>query len=340
MNLSDRQVTVHSVLAAAGAWIVGRVVLDAAARRHASETASEPRRVFASSVGQELQPRSNKVAALDQSWKSIAIRLYEAIGEDRILAVSAGITFYSLLAIFPAVAAFLAVYGFFADVGTVQSHLASLAGILPSGALDVIGDQVRRIASKGGSTLGFAFAVGFLASLWSANAGTKALIDGLNIAYGRPESRGIIKLNLISLGFTVGGLVCVLAAFGFVVIAPLMLRYVGLGDAAQTVITIGRWPALLLIVLLALAVLYRYGATPRGATWRWITPGSAVAALLWLLASAGFSFYASHFGSYNETYGSLGAAVGFMTWIWISTIVILIGAELNGIIEKGKQSYA
>jgi membrane protein len=149
--------------------------------------------------------------------------------------------------------------------------------------------------------------------LWSANAGIKALIDGLNIAYGRPESRGFIKQNLISLGFTVGGLGCVLAAFGFVVIAPLMLRYVGFDDAGQTIISVGRWPALLLIVLLALAVLYRYGATPRGATWRWITPGSAVAALLWLLASAGFSFYASHFGSYNETYGSLGAAVGFMT---------------------------
>ena len=332
--------TVSSVLAAAGAWFVGRVVLDAAARRHASETASKARRVLATGVGQEFEPRSNKVAALNQSWKSMAMRLYAAIGEDRILAVSAGITFYSLLAIFPAIAAFLAVYGFFADVGTVQSHLASLAGILPSGALDVIGDQVGRIASKGGSTLGFAFALGFLASLWSANAGMKALIDGLNIAYGKPESRGFIKLNLISLGFTVGGLVCVLAAFGFVVIAPLMLRYVGLGDAGQTVIAFGRWPALLLIALLALAVLYRYGATPRGAKWRWVTPGSAVAALLWLLASVGFSFYASHFGSYNETYGSLGAAVGFMTWIWISTIVILIGAELNGMIEKGKQSYA
>jgi membrane protein len=330
--------TVPSVLAAAGAWFVGRVVLDAAARRLASETASEARRVLATSVGQEFEPRSNKVAAaLDQSWKNMARRLYAAIGEDRILAVSAGITFYSLLAIFPAIAAFLAVYGFFADVGTVQSHLASLAGILPSGALEVLGDQVRRIASKGGSTLGFAFTVGFLASLWSANAGMKALIDGLNIAYGKPESRGFIKLNLISLGFTVGGLVCALAAFGFVVFAPLMLRYIGLGDGGQTVIAIARWPALLLTVLLALAVLYRYGTTPRGAKWRWVTSGSALAAFLWLLASVGFSFYASHFGSYNETYGSLGAAVGFMTWIWISTIVILIGAELNGIIEKSKQ---
>jgi membrane protein len=333
MNLSDK-VTVHSVLAAAGAWIVGRVVLDAAAR---NRTAGEPRSDFAPGVGQGPQPSSNEVAALEQNRKNIAMRLYKAIGEDRILAVSAGITFYSLLAIFPAVAAFLAVYGFFADVGTVQSHLASLTGILLSGALDVIGDQVKRIASKGGSTLGFAFAVGFVASLWSANAGIKALIDGLNIAYGKPESRGFIKLNLISLGFTFGALICVLAAFGFVVVAPLTLRYVGLGDAGQAVIAIGRWPALLLIVLLALAVLYRYGATPRGAKWRWVTPGSAAAALLWLLASAGFSFYASHFGSYNETYGSLGAAIGFMTWIWISTIVILVGAELNGMIEKSKQ---
>lgn len=265
-------------------------------------------------------------------WGEILKRLYRSINDNRILAVAAGITFYGLLAIFPAIAALLAIYGLFADVGSVQKQLSALQGVLPGGAIEIIGDQVKRIASKGGSTLGLAFAVSFATSLWSANAGMKALIDGLNIAYGRTEKRGFIKLNLASLGFTFAAICALVVAMGMVVVAPVVLGYIGLGDAGR-LISLGRWPALLAFVILALAVLYRFAPSPDGGKWRWITPGSLIAAIIWLAASAAFSYYASHFGSYNATYGSLGAAVGLMTWIWISVIVVLVGAELNGQLE-------
>lgn len=273
-----------------------------------------------------------------RGWTSIGERVYRSAIENRILAVSAGITFYGLLAIFPAMAALLAIYGLFADIGAVQDQLSSLAGVLPDGAIEIIGDQVKRIASKGGSTLGLAFAISFATSLWSANAGMKALIDGLNIAYGRTEKRSFIRLNLVSLGFTLGAICALLLAMVLVVVVPLAVGYLGLGDAGRTIITFGRWPTLLLFVILALAVLYRFAPSPDGEKWRWITPGSLTAAIAWLAASAGFSYYASNFGSYNATYGSLGAAVGLMTWIWISMIVVLAGAELNGQIEAGATS--
>jgi membrane protein len=267
------------------------------------------------------------------SFTTILWSVYQSFQKDRILAVSAGIAFYGLLAIFPALAALLSIYDLFADVHAVQRHLAALEGVLPGGAIEIIGEQIKRIASATNSNLGLAFFVGLAVSLWSANAGMRALIDGLNIAYAKPEKRGFIKLALVSLGFTAGAILAVSAALSLIVALPAILNFIGLGGAAEALFTYGRWPALLLIFILGLAVLYRYGASPHGARWRWITPGSAIAAMIWLAASVGFSYYAAHFGSFNKTYGSLGAAVGFMTWMWISIIVILTGAELNGNLE-------
>ena len=281
----------------------------------------------------ERQTAVQRSALSRASWIAIVKGVYESFQKNRILAVSAGVTFYSLLAIFPALAALLSVYGLFADLGTVESHLAALADILPSGAIEIIGEQIKRIANASNSNLGLAFFIGLAASLWSANAGMRALIDGLNVAYAKPEKRGFIKLALVSLGFTAGAILAVLAALSLIVALPAMLDFIGLGGLADALVTYGRWPALLSMVILGLAVLYRYGATPHGARWRWITPGSAIAAIIWLAASVGFSFYAAHFGSYNKTYGSLGAAVGFMTWMWLSIIVILTGAELNSNLE-------
>jgi membrane protein len=272
--------------------------------------------------------------------KEILGRVYRSFGENRTPAVAAGITFFGLLAIFPAIAAFLAIYGLFADAGAIQGQLSSLSGILPEGAIEIIGDQIKQIAGRGGSTLGLAFAVSFVTSLWSANSGLKALIDGLNIAYGRSEKRGFVGLNLASLAFTLGTIIALLLAMGLFAVVPAVPGFLNLGGGVQKLVAFARWPASLLTITLALGVLYRYGPSPPGGRWRWVTPGSAVAAALWLVASAAFSFYVSHFGSYNATYGSLGAAVGFMTWIWLSAIVVLIGAELNGELERsGQPSY-
>ncbi len=266
-------------------------------------------------------------------WKDILWRTYEEFGNDRVMAVAAGVTFYALLALFPAIAALVSIYGLFADPSTIESHLSALSGFLPSGAMEIISEQVKRIASQGGGTLGFSFIIGLVVSLWSANAGMKAIIDALNIVYEEEEKRSFIALNVQSLTFTFGAILFVLLAIGGIVVVPIVLDFVGLGGTAETLLSLARWPVLLLVVLTGLAVIYRYGPSRDKAQWKWVTPGSLLAAVLWLAGSLLFSWYVANFGSYNETYGSLGAVIGFMTWIWISTIVVLLGAELNAEIE-------
>jgi membrane protein len=268
-----------------------------------------------------------------RGWKDILWRVYGNIGDHRLLALAAGMTYYSLLAIFPALAALVAIYGLFSDPSSIAKHLDEVAGFIPGGAADVAREQLTRVATKGDRTLGFTFAIGLAISLWSANAAMKALFDTLNIVYGEKEKRGFFKLNAMSLGFTVGGMAFLLAALGAVVVTPVVLQLVGLPNTTQLLIRLGRWPALFVALTLALACIYRFGPSRQAPKWTWITWGSTAATILWLAASALFSWYAANFGTFNETYGTLGAAIGFMTWLWISAIVILLGAELNAEME-------
>ncbi|MCP8939594.1 YihY/virulence factor BrkB family protein [Alsobacter sp. SYSU M60028] len=266
-------------------------------------------------------------------WKDILFRVWSEMQEDRLLSVAAGVTFYSLLALFPAIAAFVSIYGLVADASTIQQHLQSLSFLLPGGAIDVIGEQVKRIASQGNDKLSMALAFSVLLSLWSANAGMKALFDALNVVYEEEEKRSFIRLNATSLAFTVGAIVFMMLAIAGIVAVPIVLKFVGLGAMAEALIKLARWPVLLVVIALALSVIYRYGPSRERAQWRWVTWGSAFASVAWIVVSILFSWYAANFGSYNETYGSLGAVIGFMTWIWLSTTVILLGAELNAEIE-------
>ncbi|MGU3540812.1 YihY/virulence factor BrkB family protein [Methylobacterium sp. A54F] len=265
-------------------------------------------------------------------WKDIALRVFHDISENRIVSVAAGVTFYVLLAIFPGIAALVSCYGLVADVGTINQHLASLQGVLPSGALDIIGEQVKRITEKGDTTLGVTFFTGLALSIWSANGGMKAVFDALNIVYEEREKRNFFWLNLRSLTFTAGALLFIVFALAAIVVLPVVLNTIGLGEGAWLVALL-RWPALLVALLLGLALIYRYGPSRDAPRWRWVTWGSALAALLWLVGSVLFSWYVANFGKYNDTYGSLGAVIGFMTWIWISTIIVLIGAEVNAEME-------
>jgi membrane protein len=268
-----------------------------------------------------------------RGWKDILLRVYANVSKHRILSLAAGMTYYSILAIFPAIAALVAIYGLFADPTTIARHLDQLGGFLPGGALEVAREQLTRVASKGSQTLGLTFVIGLGISVWSANAAMKSLFDTLNVVHGEEEKRGFIKLNTISLGFTAGGVVFVAAALGAIVAVPVILDYVGLSNAGGLLLRVGRWPAMYLVITFALAVIYRYGPSREEARWRWITWGSAIAALLWLAVSGLFSWYAANFGKFNETYGSLGAIIGFMTWLWISAIVILLGAEIDAEME-------
>ncbi len=249
------------------------------------------------------------------------------------MAVAAGVTFYGLLAIFPAIAAFVSLYGLVADPAEIEGHLTAMSTVLPGGAIQIVGEQVKRIASQGEGSLGFGFVAGLAVALWSSNAGMKAIFDALNVVYDEEEKRGFIKLNIQSLLFTVGAIVFLLTAIVATAVLPHLFDFIGLGQALEWTLAILRWPLLLVLVVLGLAALYRWGPSRDKAEWKWVTPGSLVAAVLWLVGSMLFSWYAANFGSYNETYGSLGAVVGFMTWMWISTIVILLGAELNAEME-------
>ena len=267
-----------------------------------------------------------------RGWRDVLTRVYMEFNKDRVLSVAAGVTFYSLLSLFPAVAALVSCYGLFADVQVINEHLATLQGVLPSGAIDIIGEQVKRIAAKGGGTLGLTFFTSLALSLWSANAAMKAMFDALNIVYDEEEKRSFVMLNLRSLAFTGGALIFTMLALTCIVVLPVVFKFVGISDGAWLVALL-RWPVLLLVMLGALSVLYRYGPSREKARWRWVGLGSVVAALLWIGGSLLFSWYVASFGTYNETYGSLGAVVGFMTWIWISSTIVLLGVDLAAEVE-------
>jgi membrane protein len=270
-----------------------------------------------------------------KGWKDIAWRVYEGVQEDRVLLVAAGVTFYGLLALFPAIAAVVSLYGLFLDASSINTHIAMLAGFLPEGALSVIGDQVNRIVAQGQTTLGVAFGATLVLALWGANAGTKAIFDALNIIYKEPEKRGFIVLTLYSLLFTLAGIAVVLLALAAVVGVPVLLAALGIPPrSSAALMSLLRWPLLYLVILLALACLYRYGPSRTRPQWRWVTWGSALAATVWLVGSLVLSWYVANFGTYNATYGSLGAVIGFMVWMWLSTIVVLVGAEINAEIEQ------
>jgi membrane protein len=226
----------------------------------------------------------------------------------------------------------VSLYGLFADAHTIDKHLMLLSGLLPTSGIELLGEEMKRIAGQSGNKLGLAFLAASAIALWSANSGMVALFDALNLVYKEREKRPLIRLYCISLLFTLLAIALVAVAVGAVVVLPIFLNLFGLGTWNERLIAVARWPFLLFGVAGALSLIYRYGPSRRVAKWRWIT-GSITAAVLWLVMSMLFSWYVAQFDSYNRVYGSLGAVVGFMTWIWFSVVVVLAGAELNAEME-------
>ncbi len=276
---------------------------------------------------------SSPRAVPPRGWWQVSKRVFVQFSAHRVMAVGAGIVFYTLLSVFPAVAALVSLYGLFADASTISTTLSGLAGVIPDGAVQIVHDQVSRLTEKGGGKLGLGFAISLVAAIWSANQGMKALFDGLNIVYDETEKRSFIRLTLITLCVTACALLFLLVALTGVVVLPIVLKFVGLSAGVQNAIELLRWPLLLVIIGFFLSMIYRIGPSRASAQWQWVSYGGAIAAVLWVIISAAFSYYVSHFGSYNKTYGSLGAVIGFMTWIWISAMVVLIGAEFNAELE-------
>jgi len=267
-------------------------------------------------------------------WKDIFWRTYQRIDDDRLLATAGGVVFFGLLSIFPAVTALVSSYGLFADPATISANLQTLATMLPEGSFQIVEDQVGRVVSKGNTTLGATFLLGLLLAIWSANAGVKSIFDALNVAYEEREKRSFIRLNSVSLAFTVGGIAALLLMVGAVVAFPLALNHLGMAPESKLIVALARWPLLFLILLAALAILYRFAPSRDAPRWQWLSLGAVTAALLWIAGSALLSWYLSEFANYNATYGSLGAAIGLMMWMWMSAIVVMFGAELNSEIER------
>jgi len=290
-----------------------RAAQDAAARRH---------------------PISEAHRQDSRNWLGVIRAVAKRVDEQRVVLVAAGVTFYTLLALFPGIAALVALYGLIADPVTIGQQIDKLTFLLPGGALEIIHDEIARISAQPAATLGLTFAASLGFSLWSANGGMKALFEALDVVYIEKETRGFFGVTAVSLAFVVGGIIFVIVAITGVVAVPIALRYLGIPPLGKSIIAFARWPILFIVVAIAIAFVYRFGPDRKTPRWRWISWGSASAALAWIATSIAFSWYAENFGSYNKTYGSLGAVIGFMTWIWLSTIVFLIGAEIDSVLER------
>jgi membrane protein len=266
-------------------------------------------------------------------WRDVLWRVWAQIGKDNVSIVAAGVAFYSLLAIFPAITAFVSLYGIVADPSQVQQQIQLLQGVVPSDALKLIGDQLHAVAAAGTSRLGLGAAVAILFALWSAGAGVRALMTALNIAYQENEKRGFVRFYLVALAFTIGLMAAGILSLLVVVALPVALQFLPLGGLAQVAITGLTWLILALMMVVGLSALYRFGPSRAPAKTRWVSWGAIAAVGLWLLASFGFAIYAANFANYSATYGTLSAVVALLMWFWLSAFVVLLGAELNAEME-------
>lgn len=272
-----------------------------------------------------------------RGWRDILVRVKNNLTTDDVGIVSAGVAYFAFLAIFPALGALIAVYGLVADPASAQQTLMQLAGVLPAEARGVLGGELQNIVSASPGALGLGVVISLLLALWSASSGTGALIKALNIAYHEEEHRGFFRLTGMTLLLTLGGIVLVVLAITLIVALPVVLNHVGLSSIAATVARWARWPLLAAVILVALAAAYRYAPSRAEPRWRWISWGSVLATVLWLLASFLFSFYVSHFGKFDKTYGSLAAVVILLTWMYVSAYIVMLGAEVNAEMERQTQ---
>jgi membrane protein len=291
-------------------------------------------------VGRKSNPKSEHEASVrgrdaenpaqipKLGWRDILLRTKDSISEHQVATLAGATAFYLLLGLIPGLAALISIYGLMANPADIQAQFAAIAQLMPEEARKLLEQQMSAIAAQH-RTAGVAAAISVIMAIWSASAGMKTLMVALNITYGEKEKRSYLKQTLVALGLTFGAIVLGMMSVGLIVALPALLQHLGIGDTARSVSTALRWPLLLATAIVGLAVLYRFGPSRQEPEWRWTSSGAVTATLLWVAGSAGFSYYASHFGNYNKTYGSLAAVVVLMTWLYISAFVVLLGAEIN-----------
>jgi membrane protein len=283
-----------------------------------SDTVTDNQRGRQAASPQQIPPKG---------WKDIAKRTAKEVKNDQVPLLAAGVAFYALLALFPAIIAGVSIYGLVADPSTVRDQIANLTETLSPETATLVGEQLKQVTSGAGGALGLATVIGILTALWSASSGMKALITGVNLAYDETETRKFAKLRGLALLLTLGAMVLMGVALatiiGYPPIAdtlPMVLRWL---------VAIVRFVILGGLLVVGLAVLYRYAPDRDPPRWSWVSWGSGIAALLWVLATIGFALYANFFGNYNKTYGALAGVIILMFWLFLSAFVVLVGAELN-----------
>lgn len=266
-------------------------------------------------------------------WFDIAMRVKDEIAEDRVSLLSAGVAFYGMLALFPAISAVMALGGLLFEPDQIVAQIDRLSGLVPDEVIAIVKNQATAVAGADSGGLGFALFLGLAVALYSASKGMASLMQGLNAAYDEEETRGVVRRILETLALTLVLIAGVLVALGAALALPVLLAFLNPGPVVTTLITAGLCIALIALTMLGLSILYRFAPSRESAEWKWVSVGAVTGCLLWIAGSAGFAFYVGNFGSYNESFGTVAGVVVLLMWFWISAFIILLGAELNAEME-------
>lgn len=262
-------------------------------------------------------------------WK----RTWHCFQADRIPLVSAGAAFFIVLAVFPAFASIVALFGMFSDRAEIAQLIYRVSDFLPRGGIATLNNELQRLIAQPPQAIGLTFVAGAVVAVLSASSGVKAILEGLDIAYEVRETRHFIRFSLVAILVAALGIFVAALSLNLAVILPLLLNYASSSLFIERLAAVAAWPSAFLISLLVLSLIYRYGPN-RQRTWHWFSWGAVLASVIWLAGTAAFKFYVRYFGSFDQIYGSLGGLIGFMVWIWMSVLILLLGAELNCEVER------
>jgi membrane protein len=269
-----------------------------------------------------------------RGWMDIMWRSWREISEANLFLIAGGVTYAILLALFPGLAALVSLYGLVLDASQIEKQVGTLSEILPAETQQLLVEQLHKLVEASSGALGIGAAIGVVLALWSASRGMSGLITALNIAYEEKERRGFFKLNMLALGLTLAQLVGGVVIIALVAVLPAALQFLDIGAATKWLLLVVQWPLLIGVVMLGLAILYRYAPDREKPQWRWVSPGAVAATILWVIASIGFTIYVANFNSYDKTYGSLGGVIVLLTWLYLSALMVLLGAVINAQSEK------
>ena len=250
--------------------------------------------------------------------------------------MAAGVAFWVFLSIFPAMSALISTFGLVSDPAVIGRQVASLSGILPQSALDLLSDQLHRLINAPPQALGLGLIISLLLTLWYSMAGTGTLMQALTVAYEERENRGILAYYGRSAVLTIGIAVFGLLSLFLVAIVPAIIDWMPFPKGWRDAVGLIRWPLLAVLVIAALGLIYRFAPARRNPTWQWFRPGTIAAAVVWMAGSAGFSYYVANFSAYDKTYGSLGTVVVLLMWLYVSAFIVLVGAEFNAEVEQAQ----